>query len=227
MSHQSSSVAVLRRLVPRTPTEVALGGAGLTITVYAAATSAYLTTIQPIITDLRVFVYPLVWLTVSVTAALWVDRTIRHRPRPWVGRVVGVIYVLGLCWLSGLVDASMGAETLRLIAAPPGWGPIIRFDNGLVNLSIVPFKLVTYLGLGHIVAVLMAANSGSTRVAALGIGTCVSCTAPLLLAVGGLVGGTQATSLVASMGYDVATLALVGTFGLLVRAAKRTNRTDA
>jgi hypothetical protein len=217
---------MLRRLRPHSPTDVALAGAGLTVTVYAAATSAYLASAQPIITDLRVFAYPLVWLTVSVAAALWVDRTLDHRPRPWVGRAVGVAYVLGLAWLSGVVDASMGAEPLRLLAAVPGWGPIILLDNGLVNLSIVPFKLVTYLALGHIVAVLVAATGGSARAAALGMASCVSCTAPLLLAVGGLLGGTQATSLVASMGYDIATVALVVTFGLLVRAASRTNRRD-
>jgi len=215
-------MAALRGLVDGSPTTLAIVGAGLAVAVYAAATSAYLAAVGPIITDLRVFVYPPVWIATSVAAAVWVDRTVDHRPRPWVGCAVGVAYVLGLAWLSGLVDASMGAETLRLIGALPGWGPILLYDNGLVNLSVVPFKLVAYLALGHIVAVLLAANGGSARAAVLGMASCVSCAAPLLLAVGGLIGGTQATSVVASVGYDIATVVLIATFALLVRAAGRT-----
>ena len=51
--------------------------------------------------------------------------------------------------------------------------------------------------------------------------SCVSCAAPLLLAVGGLLGGAQATSMMASLGYDIATVMLVATFALLARAAGR------
>jgi len=213
---------MLETSVSRSPSTIALGAAGLAVAVYAATTSAYLAAVQPIVTDLRVFVYPPVWIAASVAAAVWVDRTVRHRPRPWLGRAVGVAYVLGLCWLSGLIDASSGTETLRLVATLPGWGPIGLYDNGLVNVAIVPFKLIAYLALGHIVSVLVAANGGSARAAALGMASCVSCAAPLLLAVGGFLGGTQATAMVASAGYDIATVVLVATFGLLARAASRT-----
>ncbi|MFO7834199.1 MAG: hypothetical protein R6V31_09140 [Halohasta sp.] len=223
MSHSTSTAAVLRRaFADRSPTALAIWGAAIAVGLYATATSAYLAAAAPRVTDLRVFVYPPVWLAASVAAAVWVDRTVRHRPRPWLGRAVGVAYVLGLGWLGGLVGPSAGTETLRLVATLPGWGPIGLYDNGLVHLSVVPFKLVAYLALGHIVAVLVAASGGSARVAVLGMATCVSCTAPLLLAVGGLLGGTQVTAAVASLGYDIATVVLVATFGLLVRAASRT-----
>jgi len=215
------ATAMIRGLVDRSPSTVALVGAGLAVGVYAVATSAYLAAVGPTITDLRVFVYPPVWIGVSVGAALWVDRTVRHRPRPWLGRAVGVAYVLGIAWLSGLVGVSSGMTTLRVVSTLPGWGPIGLYDNGLVSLSIVPFKLVAYLALGHIVAVLVAAQGGSARAAALGMASCVSCAAPLLLAVGGLLGGGQATSMVASIGYDIATVILVATFALLARAAGR------
>ena len=223
MSHSTPTASTLRRaFADRSPTALAIWGAAIAVGLYAAATSAYLAAAAPRVTDLRVFVYPPVWLAASVAAAVWVDRTVRTRPRPWLGRAVGVAYVLGLAWLSGLVGPSAGSETLRLVATLPGWGPIGLYDNGVVHLSIVPFKLVAYLALGHIVAVLVAASGGSARVAVFGLATCVSCTAPLLLAVGGLLGGTQAASMVASMGYDIATVVLVATFGLLVRAASRT-----
>ena len=226
MSHAASTAATVRRaFADRSPTALAIWGAAITVGLYAVATSAYLAAAAPRVTDFRVFVYPPVWLAASVAAAVWVDRTVRTRPRPWLGRAVGVAYVLGLGWLGGLIGPSAGTETLRLVATMPGWGPIGLYDNGLVHLSIVPFKLVAYLALGHIVAVLVAASGGSARVAVLGLATCVSCTAPLLLAVGGLLGGTQAASMVASMGYDIATVVLVATFGLLIRAANRTTAT--
>jgi len=49
----------------------------------------------------------------------------------------------------------------------------------------------------------------------------VSCTGPLLVAVVGAIGGAQATTAVATAGYDIATAALVATFGLLVAVVAR------
>ncbi len=203
------------------PLELAAASAVLAITVLAAATASYLSVQQPTLTDSRVLVYPVVWITASVAVAVWVSRTVRVRPRRWLGAVVGVGYTVALLWLSGTVGASAGLPTSQLELALPGWGPILLYDNGLVSLSVVPFKLVAYLSLGYIVAVLVAA-AGSARTAALGMASCVSCAAPLLLAVAGLFGGTQASTMVASAGYDLATVVLLATFGLLVRAAGKT-----
>ncbi len=211
-------MALHRRL---SPLEYAVGSGVIVVAVFAAATASYLSVQQPILTDSRVLVYPIVWSTAGVVAAVWVGRTVRVRPRPWLGVAVGVGYTLALCWLSGIVGATTGTQTSQLVLSLPGWGPIFLYDNGLVSLSIVPFKLVAYLSLGYIVAILVSA-AGSARTAVLGLASCVSCAAPLLLAVAGLFGGTQATAMVASTGYDLATIVLVATFGLLVRAAQKT-----
>ncbi len=211
-------MAIHRRL---SPLEFAVGSGLVVVTVLAAATASYLSVQQPTLTDGRVLVYPVVWSTVSIAAAAWVSRTVRVRPRRWLGAAVGVGYTVALLWLSGTLGASAGMPTSQLMVSMPGWGPILLYDNGFVSLSIVPFKLVSYLSLGYIVAVLVAA-AGSARTAALGIASCVSCAAPLLLAVAGLFGGTQATTMVASAGYDLATVVLLITFGLLVRAARKT-----
>jgi len=72
-----------------------------------------------------------------------------------------------------------------------------------------------------VIYVLVAAHRGSIRAAALGVASCVSCTGPLLAAVVGAIGGTQATTAVATAGYDIATLALIATFGLLVAVVAR------
>lgn len=203
------------------PLELAVASGLLVVTVLAAATASYISAQQPTLTETRVLVYPTVWTTAGVVTAVWVSRTVRVRPRRWLGAAVGVSYTLALCWLSGIIGASTGTPTSQLVLSLPGWGPILLYDNGLLSLSVVPFKLVAYLSLGYIVAVLVAA-AGSAKTAALGIASCVSCAAPLLLAVAGLFGGTQATAMVASTGYDLATGVLVVTFGLLVRAAQKT-----
>ena len=211
-------MATHRRL---SPLEFAIGSGVLVITVLAAATASYLSIQQPTLIDGRVLVYPAVWSTASVATAVWVSRTVRVRPQRWLGAAVGVGYTVALLWLSGTLGASAGLPMSQLELTLPGWGPILLYDNGLVSLSIVPFKLIAYLSLGYIVAVLVAA-AGSARTAALGLGSCVSCAAPLLLAVAGLFGGSQATTMVASAGYDLATVVLLATFGLLIRAAQKT-----
>ncbi len=203
------------------PLEFAVGSGVLVVTVLVAATASYLSVQQPTLTDSRMLLYPTVWATVSVVSAVWVGRTVRVRPRRWLGVTVGVSYTLALLWLSGTLGISTGAQESQLVLSLPGWGPILLYDNGLISLSVVPFKLVAYLALGYIVAVLVAA-AGSVRTAAVGMASCASCAAPVLLAVAGLFGGTQATTMVASMGYDLATVIIVATFGLLVRAAHKT-----
>lgn len=206
------------------PLELAAGSGLLVVSVLAASTASYLSVQQPVITDSRVVLYPIIWTTASVAAAVWVSRTVRRRPRWRIGALVGIGYTVALLWLSGTIGATTGTPTSQLVVSLPGWGPLLLYDNGIVSLSVVPFKLVAYLSLGYIVAVLVAA-AGSARTAALGIASCVSCAAPLLLAVAGVFGGTQATAMVASAGYDLATVVLVATFALLIRAASKTTDT--
>lgn len=203
------------------PVGLAAGSAGLALVVLLAATAAYINVAEPILTDARVLGYPAVWITTSIAAAVWIGRTVRARPYRRRGLLVAGGYTLALWWLAGVIGAPVGTGTTEIIAAVPGWGPIVIHDGVWVRLAIVPFKLVAYLALGYVVYVFVAASGGSGRAAILGFGTCVSCTAPLLLAVVGLIGGGQAATMAASVGYDIATLLLVVTFGLLVRAASR------
>jgi len=74
--------------------------------------------------------------------------------------------------------------------------------------------------LGYVVYVVAASTAQSVRAAAIGLASCVSCTAPLLLAVAGIFGGNT-TAMVATAGYDIATIIFVGTLALLAIAAKR------
>ena len=205
----------------RSPLGAAVSAGVVAIVVLLAAITAYLNSTAAVITADRSLAYPVVWITVSVVAAVWIGRTVVGRPRRRRGLVVGGGYTLGIAWLTGLVGTTTGGFPLRVYAAPPGWGPILLYDTGVVHLSIVPFKLVTYLALGYVIYVLVAAHHGSIRAAALGVASCVSCTGPLVAAVVGAVGGARATAAVATAGYDIATVALVATFGLLVAVVAR------
>lgn len=205
----------------RSPVGTAVSTAAVAAVMLVAAIMAYLNGTNAAVTELRSLAYPVVWISVSLAAAVWIGLTVRGRPRRWRGVAVGGGYTLVIAWLTGLLGATTGGFPLRVHAAPPGWGPIIRYDSGLLRLSIVPFKLIAYLALGYVIYALVAAHRGSIRAAALGVVSCVSCTGPLLVAVIGAIGGTQATTAVATAGYDIATVALVATFGLLVAVVVR------
>jgi hypothetical protein len=203
------------------PLEMAVGSAALSLLVVGTATAAYIDLVEPTLTASRVLVYPAVWIAVSLGTAVWIGYTLPDRPRRLLGVAIGGGYTLVLCWLTGLLSIQPGLSSLRVLPTLPGWGPILRYGAGPIQLTLIPFKLVAYLALGYVVYVLAASQTGSLRPAALGMVSCVGCTAPLLLALGGIGGGLQASTLVASAGYDIATLALVGTFGLLAMAVHR------
>ena len=205
----------------RSPIRAAVATAIVATVALLTAIATYLRLTDAVITTGRSLSYPVVWIVTSLTAAVWIGLTVRGRPRRWRGIAIGGGYTLVIGWLTGLLGATTGGFPLRVHAAPPGWGPIILYDSGLLRLSIIPFKLIAYLALGYVIYALVAAHRGSIRAAAVGVFSCVSCTGPLLVAIIGAVGGTQATTAVATAGYDIATVALVATFGLLVAVVAR------
>jgi len=205
----------------RSPIRAAVATAVVATVALLTAIATYLRLTDAVITTGRSLSYPVVWIVTSLTAAVWIGLTVRGRPRRWRGVAIGGGYTLVIAWLTGLLGATTGGFPLRVHAAPPGWGPIILYDSGLLRLSIIPFKLIAYLALGYVIYALVAAHRGSIRAAAVGVFSCVSCTGPLLVAIIGAVGGTQATTAVATAGYDIATVALVATFGLLVAVVAR------
>ena len=205
----------------RSPVELAVGSGCLALVGLLAAVGAYIEVAEPTLTGVRTLAYPALWITGSVGTAVWIGLTVRGRPRRRRGVVVAAGYTLALLWLTGLIGAPTATTTAEIVAALPGWGPLLLYDGTVIRLAVVPFKLVAYLALGYIVYVFVAANGGSVRAAVLGFATCVGCGAPLLVAVAGGLGSAQAATLVASVGYDIATVVLGGTFGLLALAASR------
>ncbi len=187
-----------------------------------ASISAYIEAASPAITEYRSLVYPVIWIVGGSTAVVWVHGSVSGRSNRAIAAIVGGGYVVALLWVSGLVRAGAGTGSVLVSPAVPGWGPIVVYEGAIIGFSVVPFKWIGYLALGYIVYVLVAGAGGSIKAAALGFVTCVSCTAPLISAVAGAIGGAGASRAVATVGYDIATVVFLLTIGLLVFAVSRT-----
>ena len=165
------------------------------------------------VTAPRYLLYPFVWIDASLLAVALVVGDARNRQdsagsRPAVLPVlVGLGYAVLLLWAGGLVGRGGASGTLTLLTAPPGWGPILLYD-GTVRLAVVPFKLVGYLVLAWLVALVVAAAGRPLVSGALGLVTCVGCTGPLVLALVAALGGGSVTAYaaVSDLSYDLSTL---------------------
>jgi hypothetical protein len=165
------------------------------------------------VTAPRYLLYPFVWIDASLLAVALVlgdsgGRQDSTRRRPTVLPVlVGLGYAVLLLWAGGLVGVGGQSGTVTLLSAPPGWGPILLYD-GLVRLAVVPFKLVGYLVLAWLVALVVGSAGRPLFSGALGLVTCVGCTGPLVLALVAALGGGSVTAYaaVADLSYDLSTL---------------------
>lgn len=189
MSHPDPSAApALARLPGPVRTAVlALGAqAGLAL-VYVIATGAG-------VASLPTTVVALAWITAGVVAVVHVDPpAVSGGPR-LAAAAVGVAYGVGLAWVAGLVSPGTGAATGASVALlPPWWGPVLRYD-GLLALSLFPYRVVGYAALGYLVYAGTASALASRRAlvgslaAPVAVLSCVGCAAPLLAALG-VVGG--------------------------------------
>jgi hypothetical protein len=188
---------------------------------------AYLAVSGAGVTAPRYLAYPFVWVNLSLLAVTAVGRTLGDVPTSrrtdaaaWL---VGAGYLLLLLWAGGLVGLDGGGGGLRVLAAPPGWGPLVVYDGTPLHLAVVPFKLVGYLALAWLVAVVVRATGRPLVAGSLGLVTCVGCTGPLVLAVVTAVFGGSATAFaaVAPLSYDLSTLVFVVAVGGLVASAFR------
>jgi hypothetical protein len=164
----------------------------------------------------RYVLYPFVWIDVALLALVTVDRPRATGRRRLLALGVAVGYLVLVAWLDGTVGAGTGTGTVRVLALPPGWGPALLYD-GVLQLALLPFKVVGYAVLAYLVYGLVVDVAGSGLLGgAVGLLSCVSCTLPLAAAVvSGLVGGTVGLAATGTWSYDLSTLAFVVSVGLL------------
>ncbi|MCL9813077.1 DUF7546 family protein [Natranaeroarchaeum aerophilus] len=138
------------------------------------------------------YAYPLIWinLTLIAVAVAW------RRSPPLSGSLAAIAgtYFLVLAWIGGIVSLGGSGGGLTVHTLPPGWGPMIAYESSLLTLSLVPFRVVGYLGLTYLVYVALGRSLGAGTVGLVGLLSCVTCTGSVLaLVVGALGGGSVAT----------------------------------
>lgn len=213
MSTRLAAVTRPFRATGLAPRRLAVALAGL-LGVEALLLLAWLWLTPGEVTAPRYLLYPFVWIDASLLAVAVVLGDARTR-QPTTGdtglrvlsALVGVAYAGLLLWAGGLVGVGGQSGTATLLSAPPGWGPMLVYD-GLLRLTVVPFKLVGYLVLAWLVALVVRRAGRPLLSGALGLVTCVGCTGPLVLALLATLGGGSVTAYAAVSGlsYDLSTV---------------------
>jgi hypothetical protein len=202
------------------PRRLAVSLAGL-LGVEALLLGAWLWLTPGGVTAPRYLLYPFVWIDASLLAVAVVLGDSRSRqPAAADSRLrvlsvaVGAAYAGLLLWAGGLVGVGGQSGTATLLSAPPGWGPMLVYD-GLLKLTLVPFKLVGYLVLAWLVALVVGSAGRPLFSGTLGLVTCVGCTGPLVLALLATLGGGSVTAYAAVSGlsYDLSTLVFLVSLG--------------
>lgn len=177
------------------------------------------------ITDPLILVYPFVWVNVGLGAILATTPPPTSTRRRRGALVVGIGYFLALGIAGGLVSPghafhghSHGSGfRIAMTTLPPGWAPTVLYAGDLVNLSLIPFKVIGYIALAYLVYVTVLETAGSAFAGIVGLFSCVSCTWPILgMVVTGVFGSTSALAVAATnQPYGLSTLVFLSAVGLL------------
>jgi hypothetical protein len=187
------------------------------LTAHTAVLLAYLHATETIIAPRRAMV-PIVWITFAV----WLVAHLKERGLPTESGLfapaVGAGYFLVLASLGGILG--LGAESISLAVQPatPGWGPVVLGSAAPVQVVLVPFKVAGYLALSYGVYRAVAAASRGAVAGVLGLFACISCTLPVIAAVGSVLTGATLAFQPGSLTYDLATGVFVLTVVLLAVA---------
>jgi hypothetical protein len=200
-------------------------GVGLAVAVESVLLVAYLTVAGVEITSPRYLLYPFVWINATVLAVAAVDRP-RRRHRP--AAVITAAYLVVLAYVGGVLGFHGHGAGLSVAFLPPGWGPMAVLDASVLSLTLVPFKVVGYLGLAYLVYVLTSRSLAHGSVGLVGLFSCVSCAGSLAGAAGSAIVGTTFLGLeLAALSYDLSTLVFLASLGLLLAVAHRRTPDDA
>lgn len=187
------------------------------------AVVAYYAFTSAAVLEPRYTLYGLLWVNVGALAVYRVDPprdvgfATRRRALAVAAAYFGLLAVFG-----GLIGTGLGelATGFRIAWLPPGWGPAVLYGGRNVVVSLTPAFVVGYVALSYLVYVTVLEASRSAVAGVVGLFSCVSCTWPVLAAVGSSVlGGAGilgATALGASWWYyDLSTAVFLVTVALL------------
>ncbi len=172
------------------------------------------------LTDPRYTVYGLVWVNVGLWALWATDVPDASRATKRKAAAVAVAYFGLLAVAGGLVTQPMphgGVAGWSVAWLPPGWGPAFLYGGSLVNLVLMPARVVGYVALAYLVYATVVDAAGAGVAGVLGLLSCVSCSWPVLAGVAASVfgGGSALAASTLSLSYDLSTLVFLVTAGLL------------
>jgi hypothetical protein len=163
-------------------------------------------------------VYGLLWVFVGGAVLAVVDVAPASPSTKRRAALVAVGYFAVLAYAGGLViPAGASGVGVRVAYLPPGWGPALLYQGSVVNLVLMPARVVGYLALTYLVyaTVIDAAQAAVSGV--VGLLSCVSCTWPVLGSVltGVFGAGSAVAAVAAAYSYDISTAVFLVTVALL------------
>lgn len=172
------------------------------------------------ITRPAMLVLPFVWINLGLWAVLRTHPVPSSRRNHAIAGAIGAGYFLVLAYVGGLVSGPVGPSTgfeASVASVPPGWGPILFYNGGLLDVTVMPYKVVGYVALAYLVYATALEAANALVGGLVGLFTCVSCTFPVIASVlTGVAGsGTALAGLAYSNVYLLSTGVFVLTVGLL------------
>jgi hypothetical protein len=167
---------------------------------------------------LRYTLYGLLWINVGVVAVAKTHTApagTRTRRR---AALLAVGYAVLLAVAGGLVrGGGVTADGFRIALLPAGWGPALIYSGELVNLVLMPARVVGYAALAYLLYATVLDAAGAAVSGVLGLLSCVSCSWPILasIATGVFGSGSALAAAAISASYDVSTAVYLVTVVLL------------
>jgi len=169
--------------------------------------------------DPRFTLYGILWVTVGALVLWRTDLPVASAATRHRGLAVAAGYLALLAVAGGLVGPAPagGGVGLRIAWLPPGWGPALLYSGALVNVTLMPAKVVGYLALAYLVYATVLDAAGTAVSGLLGLFSCVSCSWPILasLVTGAFGSGTALAAATTALSYDLSTAVFLLTVGLL------------
>ncbi|WP_439025889.1 DUF7546 family protein [Haloarchaeobius sp. DT45] len=177
--------------------------------------------------SLELLLLPFVWVNLGLWA-LWRASpppapTGRKRRAAAIALGYGIVLAyFGGLWSHGYMFFDTGAYQPSFgwyvsTALPPGFGPAISYEGQLVNVTLLPYKVVGYAALTYLVYVTVIDAASSAVSGVLGLLSCVSCSWPVIATIVSGVAGSSSALATAAMreSLPLSTAVFVVTVGLL------------
>lgn len=175
------------------------------------------------VTDPRYVAYPFLWMNVGLLGVAVTSPRGGTLRRGCLAVGLATAYVLALAYVTGLVGLYPGPVSppavllgLDVSFGPPGWAPRISYVTETFHLYFVPYRVVGYLALGYLVYAAVLDASAAALSGVVGVGSCISCTFPLVAPEVASVLGLGVGATVGALSVDVSTALYCLAVALLV-----------